>query len=71
MNYSDLENCKLCAWDCGVNRLVGEQGVCLMGVPGVANYRLHPAPPQSYTVFTSGINSLMNGNVMHIYAKCL
>ncbi|MFX1284636.1 MAG: radical SAM protein [Promethearchaeota archaeon] len=54
MEYKDLENCKLCAWECGVDRLAGEQGVCMMGLPEVASCQLHPAPPQSYTVFMCG-----------------
>ena len=56
MAYRDLENCKLCAWECGVDRLAGEQGVCLAGLPEVASCQLHPAPPQSYTVFTASCN---------------
>ncbi|MFX0209859.1 MAG: radical SAM protein, partial [Candidatus Hodarchaeota archaeon] len=56
MKYQDLEYCKLCAWECGVDRLAGERGVCMMGVPEVASCQLHPAPPQSYTVFTAGCN---------------
>lgn len=56
MKYKDLENCKLCAWECGVDRLAGEQGVCQMGIPEVASCQLHPAPPASYTVFTAGCN---------------
>jgi pyruvate formate lyase activating enzyme len=54
MEYKELENCKLCAWECGVDRLAGEQGVCMMGLPEVASCQLHPAPPQSYTVFSAG-----------------
>jgi pyruvate formate lyase activating enzyme len=56
MEYKDLENCKLCSWECEVNRLAGEQGVCMMGLPEVASCQLHPAPPQSYTIFTAGCN---------------
>jgi pyruvate formate lyase activating enzyme len=56
MHFKDLENCQLCAWKCQVDRLAGEQGVCMMGVPQVASCQLHPAPPQSYTVFTAGCN---------------
>ena len=52
----ELENCKLCEWQCGVDRLSGELGVCKMGVPQVASCQLHPAPPQSYTIFTAGCN---------------
>nr|WP_319372998.1 radical SAM protein [uncultured Methanobacterium sp.] len=32
----DLENCQLCPWNCGVNRLEGETGVCSVGIPEVA-----------------------------------
>ncbi|MFX0113183.1 MAG: radical SAM protein [Candidatus Hodarchaeota archaeon] len=53
---NDLEDCKLCSWQCGVDRLAGEYGVCLKGFPEVASCQLHPAPPQSYTVFTAGCN---------------
>ena len=56
LEYRELENCKLCAWECGVDRLAGEHGVCMMGTPEVASCQLHPAPPQSYTVFTAGCN---------------
>ena len=56
MQYKELENCKLCSWECGADRLAGEQGVCMIEVPEVASCQLHPAPPQSYTVFTSGCN---------------
>lgn len=54
--YMELENCKLCAWECGVDRLAGEKGVCMTGLPVVASCQLHSAPPQSYTVFTAGCN---------------
>jgi len=53
---SDLRNCHLCEWRCGVNRLGGEEGVCRMTVPEVASAQLHPAPPESYTVFLAGCN---------------
>lgn len=33
---NDLENCQLCPWECGVNRLAGERGVCRVGLPEVA-----------------------------------
>ncbi len=54
--YRELENCKLCEWKCGVNRLKGELGVCRVALPIVASCQLHPAPPQSYTIFTAGCN---------------
>lgn len=53
---SELENCELCEWRCGTNRLEGELGVCRLGEPLVASCTLHPAPPESYTVFMSGCN---------------
>jgi pyruvate formate lyase activating enzyme len=52
----DLLECTLCEWRCGVNRLEGELGVCRVGIPQVAARSLHPAPPESYTVFMSGCN---------------
>ncbi len=52
----DLRNCKLCAWECGVDRLEGERGVCRVTEPVVASKQLHPAPPASYTVFMAGCN---------------
>lgn len=51
-----LKDCELCAWRCGVDRLEGEKGVCMLGRPKVASATLHPAPPQSYTVFMAGCN---------------
>lgn len=54
--FEDLENCQLCEWRCGVNRLRGEQGVCKLTLPAVASATLHPAPPESYTVFMAGCN---------------
>lgn len=57
MQYlKELHSCKLCEWKCGVDRLSGETGVCRMTVPEVASAQLHPAPPQSYTIFTAGCN---------------
>lgn len=56
MKYDDLKNCTLCEHGCGVNRLVGETGVCRMTLPEVASATLHPAPPESYTVFMAGCN---------------
>ncbi len=52
----DLRSCELCEWRCGVNRLEGEKGVCMVGEPKIASTTLHPAPPQSYTVFMAGCN---------------
>lgn len=52
----DLRNCKLCAWECGVDRLEGERGVCRVTEPVIAAKQLHPAPPASYTVFMTGCN---------------
>lgn len=57
MDYlKELEHCMLCEHRCGVNRLAGELGVCRMGLPQVASRTLHPAPPESYTVFMAGCN---------------
>lgn len=57
INYlSDLKSCQLCEHHCGVNRLKGELGVCRIGLPEVASATLHPAPPQSYTIFMAGCN---------------
>ena len=53
---TDLQKCELCEHRCGVNRLEGETGVCKMTLPSVASATLHPAPPESYTVFMAGCN---------------
>ena len=53
---NELKNCTLCEWKCGINRSEGEKGVCMLGKPKVASTTLHPAPPQSYTVFMAGCN---------------
>jgi pyruvate formate lyase activating enzyme len=52
----DYQDCVLCEWRCGVNRLEGELGVCRMGLPQVASCMLHAAPPESYTIFMAGCN---------------
>lgn len=52
----DLRDCQLCEHRCGVNRAAGERGVCGVTGPVVATRMLHPAPPESYTVFVSGCN---------------
>jgi pyruvate formate lyase activating enzyme len=52
----DLEKCELCEHRCRVNRLAGETGVCKVTMPVVASATLHPAPPESYTVFMAGCN---------------
>jgi len=54
--FGELEECELCEHKCGVNRLAGETGVCRMTLPTVASATLHPAPPESYTVFMAGCN---------------
>ncbi len=57
MGRRGLRNCKLCAWECGVDRVEGELGVCRMDArPLIASKQLHPAPPASYTVFMTGCN---------------
>ncbi len=53
---SDLENCTLCEWQCEVNRLEGELGVCKIEKSQIASAMLHPAPPKSYTIFLTGCN---------------
>ena len=53
---AELEACELCEHRCGVNRLEGETGVCRVSMPTVASATLHPAPPESYTVFMAGCN---------------
>lgn len=49
-------HCTLCEHRCGVNRLAGQTGICRMTMPAVASATLHPAPPESYTVFMAGCN---------------
>jgi pyruvate formate lyase activating enzyme len=53
---SELSQCELCEHRCKVNRLNGETGVCKVTLPTVASATLHPAPPESYTVFMAGCN---------------
>ena len=53
---NDLIKCELCEHRCRVNRLAGETGVCRVTRPAVASATLHPAPPESYTVFVAGCN---------------
>ena len=50
----DLISCKLCAWECDVNRMEGERGVCDITLPEVARSQLHPAPPASFDAFLTG-----------------
>ncbi|TET89064.1 MAG: radical SAM protein [Methanomassiliicoccales archaeon] len=52
----ELEKCRLCEWECDVNRLEGETGVCEIGIPEVGHSSLHPAPPASYDAFMVGCN---------------
>jgi len=54
--FRDLRRCELCEHRCRVNRLEGETGVCRVTGPTVASTTLHPAPPESYTVFMAGCN---------------
>ncbi len=51
-----LKKCELCEHRCRVNRLAGETGICRVAGPVVASATLHPAPPESYTVFMAGCN---------------
>lgn len=52
----DLEHCELCEHGCHVNRLESETGICKVTMPTIASANLHPAPPESYTVFMAGCN---------------
>ncbi|MFQ6034107.1 MAG: radical SAM protein, partial [Candidatus Bipolaricaulia bacterium] len=52
----DLQACRLCEHRCGADRLAGEVGVCRLAGPVVASRTLHPAPPESYTIFMAGCN---------------
>jgi len=53
---TELHDCHLCEWHCGVDRTRGELGVCRVALPEVASCTLHPAPPESYTIFMAGCN---------------
>ena len=53
---NDLRECVLCEHRCGVDRLSGKLGVCRMAGPLVASRTLHPAPPESFTIFVAGCN---------------
>ena len=55
-DLEELKKCVLCEHRCGVNRAAGETGVCRVTVPTIASAALHPAPPESYTVFVAGCN---------------
>ena len=55
-DLQELACCELCEHGCRVDRLSGELGVCRVGAPEVASRTLHPAPPESYTIFTAGCN---------------
>jgi len=52
----ELSCCDLCEHHCQVNRLEGETGLCRLTYPVIASTMLHPAPPESYTVFFAGCN---------------
>jgi pyruvate formate lyase activating enzyme len=52
----DLSKCKLCEWECGVDRLDGEVGACSLTIPEVSSSQLHPAPPASFDAFMAGCN---------------
>jgi len=72
-SMKELQKCKLCSWECGVNRINNEHGVCLIGLPEVASCQLHPAPPASYTVFTVSCNfkclNCQNWEITHGYLQ--
>jgi pyruvate formate lyase activating enzyme len=36
MWINEFKNCKLCYWECGVNRVNGEIGICRIGLPEIA-----------------------------------
>jgi len=40
---TELENCKLCEWQCSVNRITGELGVCKIDIQRLqaANFTQH------------------------------
>lgn len=41
--YQELGKCKVCAWECAVNRLEGERGVCRTGKRAmISSYSPHP-----------------------------
>ena len=50
---SEFKNCTLCEWNCGVNRLEGEVGVCGVGMPEIAYCNL-ALVLQSYSVTMLG-----------------
>jgi len=60
--YSILKECRLCPWECGVNRLRGQRGICKVGAkPIVSSFGLHFGEERvlvgnrgSGTVFFSG-----------------
>jgi len=54
--FEELQCCNLCEWECDVNRLKGERGVCGLTIPLVAHSTLHPAPPASFDAFMAGCN---------------
>jgi len=72
-NMQELHDCKLCSWECGVDRLGDERGVCLLNLPEVASFQLHPAPPASFTVFTVSCNfkclNCQNYEIAHGYIR--
>jgi pyruvate formate lyase activating enzyme len=51
---ASLSSCRLCEWECKVNRLDNEVGVCGITIPEVASSQLHPAPPASFDAFMTG-----------------
>ncbi|MFQ6124417.1 MAG: radical SAM protein [Candidatus Heimdallarchaeota archaeon] len=69
----ELHDCKLCSWKCSVDRLANERGVCLLGLPEVTSFQLHPAPSASFTVFTVSCNfkclNCQNWKIAHGYLR--
>lgn len=53
----ELKSCKLCSWNCKVNRLKGEKGVCRVGLPEVA-YTNFTQVLKSYSITLLGCSFL-------------
>ncbi len=53
----ELETCHLCSWNCGVNRLEGERGICRVGLPEVA-YTSFTQVLKSYSITLLGCSFL-------------
>ena len=51
-----LAACDLCEHRCRINPLKEQTGICGITTPVIASATLHPAPPESHTVFMAGCN---------------